>query len=109
VIDVERLPADNERRHGFHAGLLRFGDAGFLLSEVNDLEIVAIAIERLRYLRFRNDADRTTSVVEYGLSFHVSMMGCSAGVNSQRPAILPRRTRPHNRALNGALLSADVA
>ena len=66
MIDMVRVTIEDERWHGFYSSCLRFSDTIFALSEMDDLNVVTVGIERLRNVLLGGDADRTSRMIEDG-------------------------------------------
>lgn len=73
-IDVIRCAVDDEGWHGLHSGGFGLSDAILGGAKVDDLDIVAAAIECSSDVLLSSDADRAACVVEDGFGFHVD--GC---------------------------------
>jgi hypothetical protein len=74
-VDVIGGTFEDEGGHGFHPGALGFGNAGFLLAEVNVFDIEPRGVEGVGDVLFGGHADGTTGVIEDGFAFHDVVFG----------------------------------
>jgi hypothetical protein len=79
-VDVISRAIKDEGGHGFDACEFRLSDARFVISKVDNFDIVAVAIQRGDDVMFGGDADGASGVIEEGFGFHmfclVSVLFC---------------------------------
>jgi hypothetical protein len=65
-VDVERLVADDQRRHGSHPEHFDPRDAPSGFAQMDDLDVKTRRVDRVRELLLGGDTDRAIGVVEDG-------------------------------------------
>ncbi len=83
---------EHQRGDGLHAGPLGFGQAGFVLTQVNDFQLLACRIEGPGHVLLGSHAHGAAGMVEDRFAFHAFGDGEFRVVAATSPGLASRRS-----------------